>query len=209
MNKQQLNEAILADVLDELGQVHRSVQQLPLTLQNSTETLLAATHEGQRYAKTLQLTADSVVAASVETTKAQLVEAVKSTAQMVAHNTSRKNMLQWTAGCVVVSVLSFAVFGYLMHSMAWDAGYQTGYQGGRSDAVAEKDYQKDACAWFKTQEGQMGIGLYEAGSLRNLYTCDNPGWVIEERKEGRMCIPNPDSKTKQSSGWQLPRGKSK
>jgi cysteinyl-tRNA synthetase len=200
MKKQELQEAILADVLDELGKVHQSVHDLPFTLQQATTALTSATQNSQKYTDSLKEAADSVVAASVETTKAQLVEAVSRTAEMVAHNTSRKNMLQWAAGCVLVAVVSFSLFGYLMHSMAWEAGYQ----GGRNDAMAAKDYKADACDWYDTQEGQMAIGLYKAGSLRNLYTCDKPGWVIEKQQSGLMCIPKAEGKAKQPQGWQLP-----
>lgn len=204
MKKQELQEAILADVLDELGKVYQSVNDLPSTLQKATETLTAATKGSEEYAKSLQKTADTVAASSVEKTKVQLAEAVSKTVEIVAHNTSRKSMLQWAAGSVVASVVSFAVFGYLMFSMGWDGGHQTGYQGGRNDAILAKEYEKDACTWFNTEEGQMAIGLYKAGSLRNLYTCDKPGWVIEERKEGLMCVPKLDTKTKITWGWQLP-----
>jgi hypothetical protein len=199
-------------LMGELGKVYQQVDALPEHLKEklaavdlATKNLMQATNEAHNYAGELQQTANRIVASSVETTKAQLVSSISQTAKEVAYNTSKKSMLQWAAGCVLVSVLSLLVFGYLMYVV----GQESAYQKGRSDAVAGKEYEKDACTWFSTQEGQMAIGLYEAGSLRNLYTCENPGWVIEEGKEGPMCVPKPDPKTKQSQGWRLPRGKSK
>lgn len=200
MSKKELNDAILADVLDELGKVYQSVNELPHTLQKSTEALTVATRNGQEYAKELQKTAASVVAASVETTRAQLVESIAQTAKEVAYHASKKSMLQWAVGCLAVAALCFTGFGYLVFSMGQDAGYQKGM----ADTVRSEEYQKAACAWSESPEGEMAMGLYELGVLRNLYTCDNPGWVIESRDGGRMCVPKPDTKTKQSWGWQLP-----
>jgi hypothetical protein len=206
MRKTQLNDAILADVLGELVQVHESVNELPNTLQRATNALTVATNAAKERAEELKETADKTLAASVESTKARLAEAVSQIAERVSYNTTRKGMLQWVVGCLATVALCFTGFGYLLFSM----GHEAGYEKGMADTVRSEEYQKAACAWSESPEGEMALGLYSVGVLRNLYTCDNPGWVIEERKEGRVCIPNPDSQTKQSWGWQLPpRSKSK
>jgi hypothetical protein len=200
MKKQELQEAMFADVLDGLGKVQQSVEALPQTLQKATADLTEATQNSQEYTKGLKEAADKAAAASVENTRSQLTKEIAKTVEIVVHNTSKKNMLQWAAGCLLVSVLSLLVFGYLMYVV----GQESAYQKGRSDAVAGKEYEKDACTWFNTQEGQMAIGLYEVGSLQNLYTCNNPGWVVAEQNGDRVCIPLPEGKNKQPRGWQLP-----
>jgi hypothetical protein len=197
-------------LLGELGKVYQQVDALPENLkeklaavEGATQALMKATKEAQDYAGELQQTADKIVASSVETTKKQLVESIAITAKEVAYHTSKKSMLQWAAGCVLASVLGLLVFGYLLHSVGSEAGYQRG----RSDTLAAKEYEKDACTWFNTQEGQMAIGLYEVGSLQDLYTCNNPGWVIAEQGGAQVCIPMPEGKNKPPKGWRLPVSK--
>jgi hypothetical protein len=196
MSKKELNEAILADVLDELGQVHKSVNELPNTLQRATNALTVATNAAREHAGELKETAEKTLSASVESTKARLAEAVSQIAERVSYNTTRKGMLQWVVGCLGAVSLCFVGVLYI--------GMSVGFRQGTAQALESFSYKNTACSWLDSVEGQMAVGLSQTGTLRNLYTCDNPGWVVEERKEGRMCIPKPDAKTKQFWGWQLP-----
>jgi len=56
-------------------------------------------------------TADTLILASAEATKADLAKAVVKTAQDVANYTAQKQMYQWAAGCLAVAFLAFGLFG--------------------------------------------------------------------------------------------------
>ena len=193
-------------LMGELGKLYERVGELPEELngklaavEKATKELKQATESAITHAGALKSTADAVVASSVETTKAQLVQAVSQTAEKVTYNTSRKSMLQWVAGCLGAATFCLAVFGYLMFAMGQEAGYQSG----RGDTIHSQEYQKSVFAWSTSPEGKMALALAEIGVLRGLYACEGPGWVVEERNGGRFCVPKAE-KGKQPWGWQLP-----
>jgi hypothetical protein len=72
-------------------------------------------------------TADTMIIASAEATKADLAKAVVKTAQDVANHNAQKQMWQWAAGCLAVGFLTFSLFGWYIHSKAYEAGYNSGY----------------------------------------------------------------------------------
>lgn len=218
MNKDALKELSLL-MLDELGQVGKQVQALPQELQTkvgpllsqveqATQKLTEITQTVTNHAGQLEANVKKTIDASVETTKAELAKAVAHTAEKVAYNASRKQMLQWAATCAAVATA--ALLG--MYYFASSAGYQEGYADGR----LHTDYDEKVCAWSQSQEGQMAQSLASKGVLRSLYLCEGPGWKKEiqeaEGKSARFCVPSPvplsnDPKDKNKTqiwGWQLP-----
>ena len=144
-------------------------------------------------------TADTMIQASAEATKADLAKAVVKTAQDVANYTAKKKMYQWAAGCLVVAFLTFGLFGWFLHSKAYDAGYNSGYGVGYIEAKDEKA----AAAWANTPEGKTAYRLAQAGSISALIHCNQPGWKIENGG----CYPYSFIKKDGSTaiyGWHLP-----
>ncbi len=144
-------------------------------------------------------TADSMILASAEATKADLAKAIARTAQEVANHTASKQMWQWAAGCLAVAFLAFGGFGWYLHSTAYDAGYNSGYGFGYAEAKDEKA----AAAWANTPEGKTAYRLAQAGSLGALIHCNQPGWKIEKG----LCYPHSVTKKDGSAevyGWRLP-----
>ncbi|MFI3121954.1 MAG: protein mobE [Methylococcaceae bacterium] len=144
-------------------------------------------------------TADTLIQASAEATKADLAKAVVKTAQDVANHTAKKNMLKWAVGCLVVAFLAFGLFGWFLHSKAYDAGYNSGYGVGYMEAKDEKA----AAAWANTPEGKSAYRLAQAGSINSLIHCTQPGWKIENG----LCYPLSFTKNNGSAetyGWRLP-----
>jgi hypothetical protein len=58
-----------------------------------------------------------------------------------------------------------------------------------------------AAAWGNTPAGKMVFRLAEVGSIKDLSTCDRPGWKVEKG----VGYPRPD-KEKNVWGWRLPVG---
>ena len=83
-----------------------------------------------------------MILASAEATKADLAKAVVKTAQDVANYTAQKQMWQWAAGCLAVAFLAFGLFGWYLHSTAYEAGYNSGYGVGYAEA---KDRKSRSC----------------------------------------------------------------
>jgi hypothetical protein len=199
-----LNDAILADILDELGRVQKAAKALPRELQEATFQLTTATEAARNHAGELQKTAETVVSASVESTKVELSKMVANAAEKIAVNKSRKEMTVWVVGCLFGAFALFAGFGvYFL-----DTGVDIGYKKGVAEAQLSQEYQNRAFAWSESTEGKMAKDFAELGVLRDLYTCDNPGWMVEWRpnkagKTSRFCIPKPDKEGK-AWGWQLP-----
>jgi hypothetical protein len=129
----------------------------------------------------IKKTADATLKASSEATKRDLTQAVEKTAKDIARNTSRKQMLQWTLGCLIcVAIILGAVFWYA-HSSGQNAGYAQGY----GEGYAKAQDEKAAASWANTPEGKLAYRLTQAGDIRDLAACTKTGWVID--KNG-LCI---------------------
>jgi hypothetical protein len=144
-------------------------------------------------------TADTMILASAEATKADLAKAVVKTAQDVANYTAKKQMWQWAAGCLAVAFLAFGLFGWYLHSIAYEAGYNSGYGVGYVEAKDEKA----AAAWANTPEGKTAYRLAQMGSISALAHCNQPGW----KAANGICYPHSFTKRNGSAdiyGWRLP-----
>lgn len=144
-------------------------------------------------------TADTMIQASAEATKADLAKAVVKTAQDVANHTAKKKMYQWAAGCLAVAFLAFGLFGWFLHSKAYDAGYNSGYGVGYAEAKDEKA----AAAWANTPEGKSAYRLAQVGSISALIHCNQPGWKIENGGGYPHSVTKKDGSA-ETYGWRLP-----
>lgn len=144
-------------------------------------------------------TADTLLSASAEASKADLAKAVAQAAQDVAYHTAQKQMWQWAAGCLALAFLTFGGFGWFLHSTAYEAGYHSGYGIGYTEAKDEKA----AAAWANTPEGKTAYRLAQTGSIPALIHCNQPGWKIEKGLCYPHPVPNGDG-TSSSYGWRLP-----
>jgi hypothetical protein len=142
-----------------------------------------------------KVTADATVKASAEAAKADLAQAVATSAKKVAHHVAGKQKAQWIAACAaIVSLCLGGVFWY-GHSSGLDSGYRAGY----GDAYREAKDEKAAAAWANTPEGRMAYRFAQTGELQRLARCSGKGWRIEKG----VCYPLPVSK-EGTYGWELP-----
>lgn len=82
--------------------------------------------------------ANAQATASIEQAKKELAKTVSEIAVKVANDTATKSMYKWAVGCLIASCLLFSVFGWYMHSLGLDAGYQAGSGAGYNKAQNEK-----------------------------------------------------------------------
>lgn len=168
-------------VLMALQHYESQYQKLPQAIAKAAEKTL----------NDFRATADAVAKASAEAAMSDLAQAVAVVAREVARDVAGKQKTQWIIGSIVVAALTFASFGWYMHSTGKEAGYGVGY--------AEAKDEKAAAAWANTPEGKMAYKLAQAGSIGSLSKCDQPGWLVE--KGVCYVMPAPDKKT---YGWRLP-----
>ena len=141
-----------------------------------------------------KVTADATVKASAEAAKADLAQAVASAAQEVAHNTSRKQMWKWAAGCISVAFVCMGLTSWYMYKQGIGSGYSLGYGYGYRDAKDEKA----AAAWANTPEGKLAYRFAQMRELSSLAKCDKPGWYV---KDGACFVQPAPSGT---YGWKIP-----
>ena len=139
--------------------------QIPARIQKSANVTL----------NNLKVAADLAMSESAGKANAALAQAVADVAKEVASNTSKKQKWQWAAGCISAAFLSTSLLTWYVHSTAYQAGINSGFGAGYSEA---KD-QKAAAAWANTPEGQSAYKLAQAGSINVLLNCNKPGWSIE------------------------------
>lgn len=92
---------------------------------------------------------------------------------------------------------------------AWWLGNQGGSQQGRAEGYAAgvqvNQDQAAAASWANTPAGQLAWKLETTnpGTLAKLAGCDQPGWTVEAKGKGRICIPRPASDGS-FYGWYVP-----
>lgn len=112
-------------------------------------------------------------------------ESISLCAVTVADNTARKKMFQWAGACVVVSIITVALFGTYMHTK--------GYQSGLTDGAARAD-------WAVTKEGQLAFLLAQTpGTIEKLANCSERGWKLQNG----FCFATSDLEGK-IYGWAVP-----
>lgn len=144
----------------------------------------------------VKTTADAAMQASAQSAKADLAQAVATTAQQVARHSAAKQMWQWATGCILLTTLAIGGLGFYLHSIGYNAGYDSGHAAGYAQAQDEKA----AAAWANTPEGRAAYQLAQATSIRDLRSCHLPGWKIENG----YCYPLVNPKDGKIWGWQIP-----
>ena len=117
--------------------------------------------------------------ASIHAMKAELMSAVETAANQVAHQKAGKVKTQWLVGCVVVAIACLGGTGWYAFEAGWSQGYQ---QTEAEEAVTQ---------WAHTPEGHMAYELAQAGpgNIKSLAGCEGEGWNREEYKDGYACFP--------------------
>ena len=121
--------------------------------------------------------------------KAAVVAAVNtefSTRARIDTEKARRRTI-WAAllASALVAILTAGV-GYGAHQIGWQDGMQYGV--GR--ILTGFPDQDAGASWTNTPDGKLAYQLYRAGSIHALATCDQPGWKVEPKNDGLLCVPN-------------------
>jgi hypothetical protein len=139
--------------------------------------------------------------ATVEHWRSEVVKVVTSTlsSQSLVDTEDAKRRTIRTAALAggLVAVLLAGV-GFGAHRIGWQDGKQYGV--GRT--LAQVHDQKIRASWANTPDGQLAYRLYQGGYIAELATCNAPGWKIETRSFGPVCLPYP-AKDGSINGWYL------
>ncbi|NGZ87525.1 DUF6753 family protein [Duganella aceris] len=122
-----------------------------------------------------QQTAEGTLTSAKESAKAELAKAVSTAARDVARLTAARQAATWIAACLLGCSVTLGTFGWYIHRMAYEAGYDKGY----GEAYADTKDDKAAAAWANTPQGKAAYHLALAGSIDRLARCDQPGWKTE------------------------------
>jgi hypothetical protein len=104
-------------------------------------------------------TADATVKASVEAAKADLAKAVAASTKEVANNVAGKEKLKWLSACIAATAITFGSFGWYMHTIGKESGFNAGHTTGYEKARNEEA----AASWANTHEGQMAYRFAQFG----------------------------------------------
>ena len=126
-------------VLMALEHYKSQYEQLPAAIAKSASDTL------QKFGST----ADAIMKASAEKAKSDLAEKLASAESEIARNTSKKEMWQWPATCIVVSFFLFASFGKYMNQNGHEAGEKIG---------GETGYGTGYVAGYKTSRRRKSSG---------------------------------------------------
>ena len=135
--------------------------------------------------------------AATKNAEHQLMNAVATASQKVAHQVAGKVKTQWIVGCVVVVTVCLSGAGWFGHQAGDKYGWARGYQ--------ETVLEGKVAQWAVTPEGKLAYALARAGAgnIEMLAGCTNPGWYSEKRESGTVCIPGQDE-DKKTWGWWVP-----
>jgi hypothetical protein len=120
-----------------------------------------------------KITADKVMAASVEKTKADLRKAVVEVAREAATATSREKILKTAMVLTTVIVIGMAASA----SAGWAWGKHSPYAG--SESATDETLKK----WALSATGRRAYHLSTLTSLSKLQDCSAPGWQRKARYE--------------------------
>jgi hypothetical protein len=134
--------------------------------------------------KAARMTAEAQAKAAQEETKKALMGAVEHAAVASRKDGARAELVKRSgrlAGGIVVGAVALWV-------LAFNTGQARGEAAGRDGARQQCGYMTAAMSWANSAEGQVAHGLADAGSIRDLASCDMPGW--EPTRDG-ICLVHP------------------
>ncbi len=173
-------------ILMALQHYQREYEQFPQVIAQAAKDTLA----------NFKVVADATVKASAEAAKADMAQAVAQTASEVARHVAGKAKLQWAAGCILTTTITFGGFGLYMHHTAYKSGFNSGYGAALSNTTDERA----ALAWANTPEGKIAYQFAQTTNFKEVASCSRPGWKVEKG----YCFPLTASKNL-IYGWQMPK----
>jgi hypothetical protein len=179
-------QQIMGEINDLVKRIEAASDQIPQmdALQTAVKSVL----------QEFNVTAGVIVMGETARMKAELARGAIDVARTVADDIAGKNKWEWIAGSVALTFCAFSLFGWMMHNRGYSSGYAEGHEHGYVEARDEKS----AASWANTPEGRLAYGLAQAGSIRELATCNGDGWVL---KNG-ACLPNIGS-NHMIYGWKI------
>lgn len=125
------------------------------------------------------------------------VNAEFSTRSIIDTQAAKRRTIQTSAiaGGLVAALI--AGVGYGAHRIGWRDGMQ--YAIGKT--LTKIHDQKARASWANTTNGKLAYQLYQAGSIHELATCNQPGWDVETQKVGLACLPT--AMKGETYGWLL------
>lgn len=99
------------------------------------------------------------------------------------HEKETKEKFQWIAGSIVISTLALCLIAWVMHSTAFESGFESGSVAGYEKAKNEIA----AASWANTEQGQLAHDLANAGGLEKVARCEGKGWQLKDQ----TCTPFP------------------
>lgn len=207
-------EALVAEMLGDIGKLHEVVAQLkkdlPMLLDGAdrsiNKTLLSLPAAADREMNRAGKTAIGVLAQDV----ALLAKNIAGDAAA----TERNKSLGWAGLAVIFCAILFGGTGFLIKSyqdkMELDnAAKQVELV--NSNSQSEIDTARKSAAWAGTEEGRLAMDFFVNGSGLAAAKCDSPTWDIKQFKNGPWCIPQSrpifGKDPAGDHGWKIPSPK--
>ena len=136
--------------------------------------------------------------AATKNAEHQLMNAVATASQKVAHQVAGKVKTQWIVGCVVVVTVCLSGAGWF--------GYQTGDKNGWARGYQETVLEGKVAQWAVTPGGKLAYALAQAGAgnIERLANCEIKGWHKEEIEGRAACITGVDENGNRQ-GFYIPK----
>jgi ElaB/YqjD/DUF883 family membrane-anchored ribosome-binding protein len=194
---QQLSDKVAQEIMGEIDTVTKRIDKQIEQINNLEPRIFKSLEQISQVTNNVlnqtRKVADQVILQSVNESHAKLADAIKTTAVKVADATAQRSAARWVSIAVSVSIGSLLLIGFT----AYFVGKKTGEKIGYARTVDEKI----AVAWSNTPNGILAKKLSDAGSIKHLTECDQPGWTITKKENGKYCYPDPS--TEGLYGWRI------
>ena len=162
---------------DALGLKNNDALWMVLVALQYHQTLYAAIPgQIEQAGKSAALSAEAVVKARVSELSGRTLEMLASgvarTAEKVADQSLRTNLVMWSCGAMVVSILSLIGVGWV--------GFKAGHRAGFGEAQTLYYDEKAAVAWANTADGKAAKRLADLGQIEKLAECSGEGWFVKD-----------------------------
>lgn len=184
---QQLSDKVAQEIMGEIDSVTKRIDKQIEQINNFDPRIIKSLEQISQVTNNVlnqtRKIADQVILQSVNEAHAKLADAIKTTAVKVADATAQKSAARWVSVAVSISAAAILLIGLSAFFVGKNAGEKIGY----ARAVDEKI----AMAWANTPNGILAKQLSDAGSIKHLKECDQPGWSISNKENGKFCYPEP------------------